>query len=367
MNHTEESRNSYLDTLRGIAVVSVVSVHCLQIANSGNFRPQQSDLVNIGQYGVELFFMISGCLMYMLYGNSGVFSVKLFARRRLARIYPLWFVFVVIGSLIAFAKMSPFFGTITNSERFSDNFSFGLSLILGFTFTLWTLAPFWNSVVPGGWSIQCEIYNYLLFALFRKISLRRLIFITAAMNIAFSQILKIDSINELPILSGIFSALNRLNLLNSFSYFLLGVVCYKFYTDLTVRRDYNFLRRTYFIDITAGLMFALSVTLTPIAFGNQIHCILYVSFTIIFCGFVQKIKRANSLFIKLGKYSYSIYFTHFYFLNVIFFIKPRFLLNPNMSVYYSWVLLTLLTLFTTYLIGKLSWKYFESPIKIFFR
>jgi len=367
MNTAVESRNTYLDSLRGLAVLSVVSVHCLQVANSKSLRPQQSAFLEIGQYGVELFFMISGWLIYMLYGNSTNFSMGVFARRRLARIYPLWALFVVFGSLMNFAQLSPFFGTITRSDRFYDNALIPLSLLLGLSFTLWTFAPFWNSVVPGGWSIQCEVYNYLLFALFRKFSLRRIIIITTSLNLIFFLILQIDSIRKVPILFAILKALNRLNLLNSFSYFLLGILFCKIFAHFSDSKNQKFQFLSGISDVALVSTFLVSILFTPIAFGKQLHCILYVVTAILLCGLVQQYSFTAALLTRLGKYSYSIYFTHFYLLSLMVLIKPAFLLNPTTNVYLSWVLLTLLTLAVTYLIGKISWIYFESPFRKYLR
>lgn len=367
MGTTRGSRISYLDSLRGLAVLSVVSVHCLQVANSKNLLPQQSAILEIGQYGVELFFMISGWLIYMLYGNTKNFTMKVFVRRRLARIYPLWVLFVFIGSIMNLAKLTPFFGTITRTDRFSDIALMPLSLLLGLSFTLWTFAPFWNSVVPGGWSIQCEVYNYLLFALFRSFSLRRIITYTTGFNILFFLMLQIDSIRKIPTSFAVLKALNRLNLLNSFSYFLLGaLICrlFTFYSD-SKRQKFHFLAG--FNDIALVSTFLLSILFTPIAFGKQMHCIFYVGASLLLCGIAQRYRYPAAVLAILGKYSYSIYFTHFYFLSLMAFINPGFLFSPNTNLYLSWVILTLLTLAVTYVAGTVSWKYFESPLRNYFR
>ena len=363
MKPVQELRESYIDSLRGIAVISVVSVHCLQVANSESLKPQQAVLFEIGQYGVELFFLISGWLMYMLYGKSTNFSIKIFARRRFARIYPLWALFVVIGSLMNFAQLSPFYGTITNSDRFSDITSFALTLLLGLTFTLWTFGPFWNSVVPGGWSIQCEVYNYLAFAIFRKFSLRTLIVFTTTINLSFNLILKILLNGNFTFLSGPLNAFNRLNLLNSFSYFLLGILLFKAYTLFSTDKKKFFQIQPSRTDVVLVLSFIFSILLTPIAFGNQTHCIFYVLTMVLLCGLLRELPAAGLFLTHVGKFSYSIYFTHFYFLSALIFLKPTFLLNPSLNVYLSWVSVTLLTLAITYIIGKFSWIYFESSMK----
>jgi peptidoglycan/LPS O-acetylase OafA/YrhL len=363
MDAPAEFRNSYLDSLRGIAVLSVVSVHSLQVANSARLRPEQSVLLETGQYGVQLFFFISGWLIYMIYGNSPNFSMMTFAKRRFARIYPLWALFVVFGSLINFAQLGLFFGTITRTERLSDNLSLTLTLLLGLSFTLWTFAPFWNSVVPGGWSIQCEVYNYVLFALLRKLSLSKLVSVIILLNLSFAIILRIDAISAFPVLSGIINAFNRLNLLNSFSYFLLGILIYKIFLLFSSNFGYSSRIKGSITNMALVCSLVLSMALTPITFGNQTHCFLYMTTVILLCGFFQKFGFIVNLLSRLGKYSYSIYFTHFYLLSVIVIFKPTFLFTSSISVYISWALLTLITLIATYIVGKFSWNFFESPLK----
>ena len=362
-----DRRQTYLDLLRGLAVVSVVSVHSLQIVNAGKFREDQFNWLNVGQYGVELFFMISGWLMYWLYGNTQNFSTKMFVRRRLARIYPLWILFVVIGLAINSLNLNLFFGTVTNNYRFSDNISLFLASLLGFSFTLWLFAPFWNSVVPGGWSIQCEVYNYLLFSILRKYPLERVMLITCIANICSFTFSKTDLVIANGMIHEISAALNRLNILNSFSYFLLGALVHKIYERFSIHKIARGSNRTILSQVALLPIFIFSVVVTPIAFGNQLHCLFYVLGSLLLCGYLRRFVVIANVLSTLGKYSYSIYFTHFYLLSAILYFKPNILFDSNTNIYISWIMLQLITLLTAYLLGMLSWKYLESPINRKFR
>ena len=101
----EDPRNLSIDQLRGIAVMAVVSIHTLQVANSSISPRVENPWLNFGQYGVELFFLISGWLMGKTYGDSKKFEVNVFARRRIARIFPLWFGFLLLGVITNYANI----------------------------------------------------------------------------------------------------------------------------------------------------------------------------------------------------------------------------------------------------------------------
>jgi peptidoglycan/LPS O-acetylase OafA/YrhL len=91
------SVSNLISTLRGTAIFGVVVVHSLF---TGNRITSSSDYnffsytVSLGKYGVELFFIISGLLMYLLYGFETQINTKKFFVRRLARVYPLWVLFL---------------------------------------------------------------------------------------------------------------------------------------------------------------------------------------------------------------------------------------------------------------------------------
>jgi peptidoglycan/LPS O-acetylase OafA/YrhL len=60
------TRIDYLDILRGIAIFGVVTFHTIQLTNeivtihAGQPKSIITDFFNLGAYGVELFFVLSG-------------------------------------------------------------------------------------------------------------------------------------------------------------------------------------------------------------------------------------------------------------------------------------------------------------------
>ncbi|RCG29998.1 acyltransferase [Sphaerisporangium album] len=93
-------RQSWLDALRGLAALVVVFEHSLD-ALLPEIRGTVSPWFDFGQYGVLLFFLISGYVVPVSLERRG--SVRGFWITRFFRIYPLWAVAAVIGTAFAVA------------------------------------------------------------------------------------------------------------------------------------------------------------------------------------------------------------------------------------------------------------------------
>lgn len=109
MQHSEtvtaKSRIPSLDGLRGISILLVLFGHVAGTRNAFSesvFR-QVGDLSNLG---VRIFFVISGFLITSLllaeYKETGAISLKHFYRRRILRIFPAFFAFLMIVGMLDF-------------------------------------------------------------------------------------------------------------------------------------------------------------------------------------------------------------------------------------------------------------------------
>ena len=106
----------------------------------------------IGFAGVDLFFVISGVVMvYSSYDRLGESrEIVPFIKRRVARIYPLYW--VCTAAVLALAWMVP---GIASREKFA-------ATALLKSFFLWPQAEY--PVVAVGWTLTFEMYFYLVFA-----------------------------------------------------------------------------------------------------------------------------------------------------------------------------------------------------------
>ncbi|MEL6226425.1 MAG: acyltransferase, partial [Pseudomonadota bacterium] len=153
------SRVNQLDVLRGLALFGVIVVHTSQSFQSFSWRIDNLDVYYLGRYGVQLFFVVSGFVMMMMYESyEKTWSQphQAFYIKRVMRIVPL-FVFAAIAYL-----------PITMNGGFAYFHPDGVDLakvLRVVTFTGGVDPHLLNAVVPGGWSIVNEIYFYLVFPL----------------------------------------------------------------------------------------------------------------------------------------------------------------------------------------------------------
>ena len=98
--HTQapEARQTWLDALRGLAVLAVLFEHLLD-ALFPEVRTTVSPWFDFGQYGVMVFFLISGYVVPASLERRG--SVTGFWAGRLFRLYPLWILVACAGTLFA--------------------------------------------------------------------------------------------------------------------------------------------------------------------------------------------------------------------------------------------------------------------------
>jgi peptidoglycan/LPS O-acetylase OafA/YrhL len=125
-----------LDGLRGIAILLVVLGH---LAGARYFfgAAVMAPLGDLGNLGVRLFFVISGFLITRLllkeFSSAGRISLKAFYIRRVLRIFPAFYVFIVVAillSAVGFAKLDrrDVLYAVTYTMNYHANFSPNYSL-----------------------------------------------------------------------------------------------------------------------------------------------------------------------------------------------------------------------------------------------
>lgn len=150
----------YLKGLNGIRAVAVIAVICSHILDVFKLRTQ------IGSFGVTIFFTLSGFLItYLLLmekAKTGTISIRNFYIRRVLRIWPLYFLYLVIAFLIAAFIFSQ---TVTFWQVFY------------YTFFLPNV-PFVNNtslpILEHYWSLGVEEQFYLIWPLLINIFSKKL-------------------------------------------------------------------------------------------------------------------------------------------------------------------------------------------------
>jgi peptidoglycan/LPS O-acetylase OafA/YrhL len=167
---TDESRIHEIDSLRGIAILSVVIFHLVVF-------PLTTLLTEIGvrevltllAFGVDLFFVISGFLIgNILLKIDGFSGIKAFYIRRILRIWPLYYMLLILVYLC-----------LPDKRLFSSAPYWSFFL---FTFNFWeSTGKGIHQALGPLWSIAVEEQFYVLGPLvFSMLSRRRITFLLAA-------------------------------------------------------------------------------------------------------------------------------------------------------------------------------------------
>jgi peptidoglycan/LPS O-acetylase OafA/YrhL len=148
-----------LTSIRGLAAWWVVLFH-LRFLLAPWLPVAAIEALARGNLAVDLFFVLSGFVIYLNYGERialGRASIGDFLFRRFARVYPLHLL-VLLGFLL-YAAAAVAFGSATVETQDPGYFAASLFLIQNWGFHD---ATRWN--VPA-WSISAEFFAYLLFPL----------------------------------------------------------------------------------------------------------------------------------------------------------------------------------------------------------
>jgi len=298
----------WLDSLRGFAILGVVLVHCGE-------RPLSSTLLahaaSAGQYGVQLFFIVSAITISMTYrqhlkryGASAI-SASAWLIRRIFRIWPLFAIAAVLY-------------TIEDKILVSHLGEMAAPTIHGFDVvtTLLFISPWIPTVhtaVPGGWSICVEAIFYSFFPILMigrgKPYFLGILGFFAMILLAIAEFFNYRT-------SGIFAIIN-----NSFFYFwpptqlpviLIGCIFFFVFLDdeSPVRQPNPWLLGVLFLGLSSlGLILGttgnVSPGLAPSILALAFCCLALLARTDRF----QLI--TNRWISNIGICSYSIYLVHF--------------------------------------------------------
>jgi peptidoglycan/LPS O-acetylase OafA/YrhL len=160
-----------LTALRGVAAYLVVFSHCRRLVETSYFGepayPSVLSLLDAGTFGVVLFFVLSGCTLYLSYGDQPTTpeSVSRFAIRRFFRVYPAFF-----ASFFVYALLEAWVGNTVGFPDSGWTSTFGktpdariIAEYLSFSFNLFGAWDYFNNAY---WSLPVEFQFYLLFPVF---------------------------------------------------------------------------------------------------------------------------------------------------------------------------------------------------------
>ncbi|KAA3649017.1 MAG: acyltransferase [Bacteroidetes bacterium] len=338
-----------LNGIRAIAAIAVVFSHStLRLDLFGlnahilgtqiNGEPRSFDLAG---YGVSMFFTLSGFLityLLLLEKEKRPISIRKFYYRRILRIWPLYYAYMLICFLCYF-----FFNINTNysSTYYYLFYAANIPFILGKE--LFLLGHFWSLAVEEQFYLFWPWLNRLNVKLLKKIILV-LIFLLVGLKLIFHFIFQ-STLVEVAIH------------VTRFHCMLIG--CYASILYYEKNRIFLKIATHKAIQLLAWVAISLvAVNMFHIASIIDNEIITFITVIIILGQITSKglINLENKLFNFLGKISYGIYVIH----PIIIFLCSKILIVKTGFVAFDYIVVYSVIIGLTILFSYLSFTYFET-------
>ncbi len=146
----DKGRILSIQTLRGLAAMMVVFHHAQALLP----HPVHTEF---GQFGVDIFFVISGFIIYLT-GSAERATALDFAIKRFIRVVPLYWIFTLILAAAVVTLPSMFRSTQVSTGTLAASLLFIPHHNLAFPDKVWPV------LIPG-WSLNFEVFFYVLTAI----------------------------------------------------------------------------------------------------------------------------------------------------------------------------------------------------------
>jgi peptidoglycan/LPS O-acetylase OafA/YrhL len=326
-----------LDCLRFFAFLAVFVHHTMprqvDFYLAHHLPAALSDMAYAGAFGVDLFFCLSAFLITELLLREkeeiGYLNVKAFYIRRILRIWPLYFAFVLFSFGLTF---------VDRSQHFSLSQLIMFLLLAGNWASSFSVI---SSVVAPLWSVSIEEQFYLLWPLVvRKATRRHMLIVCLVMiGLAFAW----RAFVQIRGFSHDFAWSATFGHLDSIGYgILLSLVGFRKQTPLWARIGF----------LSAGL--AAWFLAGAVRSRDDMAMALAAIGSVAILRAVIGIKLDNPVLVRLGVVSYGLYVYHEFFLNRFNQILPS-------THRWGFVLWWLLALSCTVITALASYRWLESP------
>lgn len=344
-----------LDGIRAIAAFMVVISHIqLHKKNSGIHTSDFIDSRNFGKIGVTIFFTLSGFLIsYLLLEEKtkfGSISRKSFYIRRILRIWPLYFLLIIIGFFIYPAQGSV--KALLLSVLLMPNVAFCLKLL--------------PNMFDPIWSIGVEEQFYIFHPhIFRFTKMQHILYTLTAVLLVL--IILNLVVREFQYTNGFLLALDQFLYFTRFDDMMIGAVVALLYFNtknnvfaFRFQRLFDLIFNEYvhLMLATVLIVFMFIFVRKEIGQGDIVISILVSLLIVKLCEpSANKSLLANKALGYCGKISYGIYLLHKYPLFLmIYLVKTYF---NNQSDFFQNIFVYVGTIASVILLASISYYGFE--------
>ncbi|MBK0379018.1 acyltransferase family protein [Mucilaginibacter segetis] len=359
-NAVSDKKRSYvyfpnLDGIRAIAALMVVVSHIEYHKNLFNLqRIGIPNLQNMGKVGVTIFFALSGFLItYLLMVEKGEFNrvgLKDFYIRRILRIWPLYFLIVIVGFFVYPRGASK--EALWLSVFFMPNLAFCLQMLPSIFDPIWSI----------GTEEQFYIFHPHIFRIKKPENiLYALVGITLALITINIIVRSIQNHNQF------LSDLSLFLYYARFHNMMVGAIVAVLYYN-TKHPSFKFKLQSAFelmfnkyVQIVIWICFILFVylyTLSEIPQGDIVISVLAALIIVNLCETSSSIFSLNNSKLKYcGKISYGIYLLHKYPLYLMLYIAQTYL--SSVGLFWQNLFIYVATLIAVIALASLSYYGFE--------
>lgn len=314
MDEPTSSTRRRLDSLTGLRFFAafVVFGYHGTVLLTGDAAEVSSAVFGGGQSGVSFFFILSGFVL--AWASSSGNSTARFYWRRFARIYPAYFVSLIVG-----------LGVVLLSNPIGASRIWAPLLMV----QAWIPNPdFVLAINIPAWSLSCEAFFYLIFplaiALLSRTSRTQKLVIAAGLLVlvfGFATVAQvatgINGVGFLPDWFAIFFPVARL------PEFLLGAIL-------------GLLLKSNMIPFTVPYWPAVALSLGALAWASadsslyRIAAVPTIPFLLLICAAAQRDKSGRETFfsgpavVRLGNWSYSFYLVHVFCIGAVHTLAVKF-------------------------------------------
>ena len=320
-----------LDVLRGIAALGVVLFH-YTVRYNMLYHHSQELLVYFpyGSYGIELFFMISGFVIFMTLERSQNLD---FVVGRFSRLYPAYWTAVLLTFTVVRLAGLP-----------GKQISFG-SVLLNLTMFQQFLHV---SHVDGVyWTLELELSFYIIMFTLHKLRLLKSI---NSVAIGWLLLMVIAAVLEKHAFLAVSPNIKTFLLLNYANVFITGIMLYKIYEEgASIKR--------YAIIIACVLVYKIDHSWSDIV----VFAAFVLVFRLISLGRFKFIRVKPLIF--LGTISYTLYLVHQNIGYVVIRMLYKYEINPNVSILVAIATSITLASVITFLVEKPTLRLIRSQYR----